>query len=49
MILLLVIYMHALVLTLVQVTDIPGTTLELTYPIETGLIPFGFHGSIIAR
>jgi len=41
--------MHVLVLMLVQVAGILGTTLERIYPIDTSLVPAGFRGSVAAR
>jgi len=38
-----------LVLTLVQVAGIPGITLGRTCPIGTGLVHFGFRGSVAVR
>ena len=43
------IYVHVLVLALVHVAGIPGTTLKRTYPIGTGFVPSGFRGSSAAR
>ena len=43
------VYMHVIVLTVVQVASTPVTALRRIYPIGLGLVPSEFHGRVAVR